>query len=469
MYADTSPGIASKMPQTSLQEKQPSQLHLQGSKPASLKRKRRNTELSEDSENIYPPSKISTLAHSPYSESCHSGSHASDGSRTPQQQSSPLKEQQGPATWSELRSSTCFLTPSASSSESNRPSPLPTLPWADGSQVWALMCLGDQKTLTQRDPQMFQRHPTLQPRMRAILLDWLIEVCEVYKLHRETYYLAMDYIDRYLSTHQNVPKNQLQLIGITCLFIAAKVEEIYPPKIAEFAYVTDGACTEDEILGKELIVLKGLGWNLSPVTAPGWLNIYMQVESGDWSRPNTFIYPQYGGLQYSQAAQLLDLVTLDERSLKFPYSHLAAAAVYHTQGRECALRVSRLSWEQLAPCARFLSAFANTVAEEGSELLLRSTVPPVESHSGSGLRASVPNIVMDESHRIQTHVVDLNMLEKAQQRLATEGLTLEPIERETNLDNIASPNRSGILTPPSSSQKSSPTPPRLPLQLHPYT
>lgn len=74
---------------------------------------------------------------------------------------------------------------------------------------------------------MFQRHPTLQPRMRAILLDWLIEVCEVYKLHRETYYLAMDYIDRYLSTHQNVPKNQLQLIGITCLFIASKVREIF--------------------------------------------------------------------------------------------------------------------------------------------------------------------------------------------------------------------------------------------------
>lgn len=70
---------------------------------------------------------------------------------------------------------------------------------------------------------MFQRHPTLQPQMRAILLDWLIEVCEVYKLHRETYYLAMDYIDRYLSIRHDVPKNQLQLIGITCLFIASKV------------------------------------------------------------------------------------------------------------------------------------------------------------------------------------------------------------------------------------------------------
>lgn len=59
--------------------------------------------------------------------------------------------------------------------------------------------------------------------MRAILLDWLIEVCEVYKLHRETYYLAVDYLDRFLSTNAKISKTRLQLIGITCLFVAAKV------------------------------------------------------------------------------------------------------------------------------------------------------------------------------------------------------------------------------------------------------
>lgn len=206
----------------SLQEKKSSQTYLQGGKAQSLKRKRRATELSEDSENIYPPSKVPSLSQAPYTESCHS-TQSVDSACTPQHQTSPLKEQQEPATWSELRTATCFLTPSASNSSSSRPSPLPSIPWADGSQVWSHMCLGDQKTLVQRDPQMFQRHPTLQPKMRAILLDWLIEVCEVYKLHRETYYLAMDYIDRFLSIHLNVPKNQLQLIGITCLFIASKV------------------------------------------------------------------------------------------------------------------------------------------------------------------------------------------------------------------------------------------------------
>ena len=50
------------------------------------------------------------------------------------------------------------------------------------------------------------------------------QVCEVYRLHRESYYLAIDFIDRYLLTVRDVQKQQLQLIGITALFIAAKLE-----------------------------------------------------------------------------------------------------------------------------------------------------------------------------------------------------------------------------------------------------
>jgi len=50
-------------------------------------------------------------------------------------------------------------------------------------------------------------------RMRAILFDWLVEVCEVYKLHRETFYLAVDFIDRFLGSTTNMPKTRVQLIG----------------------------------------------------------------------------------------------------------------------------------------------------------------------------------------------------------------------------------------------------------------
>ena len=52
----------------------------------------------------------------------------------------------------------------------------------------------------------------------------LHQVCEVYRLHRETFYLAVDYVDRYLSVERNIAKTRLQLVGVTALFAAAKME-----------------------------------------------------------------------------------------------------------------------------------------------------------------------------------------------------------------------------------------------------
>ena len=46
----------------------------------------------------------------------------------------------------------------------------------------------------------------------------------MYRLHRETFHLAVDFVDRYLSSQRNVAKQRLQLIGVTSLFIAAKIE-----------------------------------------------------------------------------------------------------------------------------------------------------------------------------------------------------------------------------------------------------
>ncbi len=51
-----------------------------------------------------------------------------------------------------------------------------------------------------------------------------VKVCEVYHLHRETYHLAIAYVDQYLCNTNNLPKSKLQLLGITALFIAAKIE-----------------------------------------------------------------------------------------------------------------------------------------------------------------------------------------------------------------------------------------------------
>ncbi len=56
--------------------------------------------------------------------------------------------------------------------------------------------------------------------MRSILIDWLVEVGEEYKLHTETMFLAVNYIDRFLS-FMSVQRGKLQLVGTACMFIAA--------------------------------------------------------------------------------------------------------------------------------------------------------------------------------------------------------------------------------------------------------
>lgn len=118
------------------------------------------------------------------------------------------------------------------------------------------MIYKEEATLKSRNSDIFSDKTSYLIRMRAILLDWIMEVCEVYHLRRSTYHLAVDYVDRYLSIKPNVPKTQLQLLGVTCLFVAAKMEEIYPPKLSEFSYVCDGACTDQQILQCEVVLLK---------------------------------------------------------------------------------------------------------------------------------------------------------------------------------------------------------------------
>jgi len=56
--------------------------------------------------------------------------------------------------------------------------------------------------------------------MRAVLIDWLVEVAEEMDLSSDTLYLSKNYVDRYLSM-KRVRRGEVQLLGITCLVIAA--------------------------------------------------------------------------------------------------------------------------------------------------------------------------------------------------------------------------------------------------------
>lgn len=73
--------------------------------------------------------------------------------------------------------------------------------------------------------------PLIKPKMRVILLDWISQVSQDLNLMRETFYLAVSVVDRYLSCQVLNDLKDLQLIGLTALIIACKIEEIRPPSI----------------------------------------------------------------------------------------------------------------------------------------------------------------------------------------------------------------------------------------------
>ena len=111
--------------------------------------------------------------------------------------------------------------------------------------------------------------------MRAILVDWLVEVCEEYRLNSETLYLAVNYTDRFLS-QMSVLRGKLQLVGTASMYIASKYEEITPPDVSEFVYITDDTYTKVQVLRMEHLLLKVLDFKVTAPTANWFLNHHLR-------------------------------------------------------------------------------------------------------------------------------------------------------------------------------------------------
>ncbi|CAN6340109.1 unnamed protein product [Urochloa humidicola] len=112
--------------------------------------------------------------------------------------------------------------------------------------------------------------------MRAMLIDWLVEVTEGYRLVPETLYLTVNYIDRYLSV-KDISRNRLQLLGVACLLIAAKYEEICPVQVEELCYVTDNSYTKEEVLQMEASVLNYLKFEMTVATPKCFLRRFVHA------------------------------------------------------------------------------------------------------------------------------------------------------------------------------------------------
>jgi cyclin B len=112
-----------------------------------------------------------------------------------------------------------------------------------------------------------------------------------------------------------VSRQKLQLVGITALFTACKYEEIYPPDLRDFVYVTDKAYTKKQILQMEGKMLKELNFNITFSSAYLFLQRYSKLMQSD---QKTYLMARY----------LIELAQVEYGLIKYSPSHLAASAIY---------------------------------------------------------------------------------------------------------------------------------------------
>lgn len=101
--------------------------------------------------------------------------------------------------------------------------------------------------------------------MRQILVDWLVDVHTSFELREQTLFLALAYLNAYAAVH-DITKHEYQLVGVACLWIASKYEEIYPPRMRNYVEVTDSSYSTAELKAMEGRILLALSFNLTRIT-----------------------------------------------------------------------------------------------------------------------------------------------------------------------------------------------------------
>ena len=154
----------------------------------------------------------------------------------------------------------------------------------------------------------------INEKMRAILVDWLVDVHGKFKMHHQTLFLSINLIDRYLE-QTPMPRTQLQLVGIACMFLASKYEEIYPPDLKEFVKCCDHTYSAEQIIQIESSILLLLNFDLVFSSCFHFFELFSQKIA-------------FEGAGYHLGLYLLYLSTLEFVMAKYRPSVVAMAAIY---------------------------------------------------------------------------------------------------------------------------------------------
>ncbi len=164
-------------------------------------------------------------------------------------------------------------------------------------------------------PNFMENQTDINNRMRAIVVNWMIEVHDRFKLLPDTLFLSVIIFDRYMSIINNIKKERLQLIGVTSLLIACKYEEIFSPEVRDFVCILDRTYEKEDLMEQENLMLKILKFEVTYPTSLRYFEI-LRVEFG--------IEEKY----YNYGHYLLELCLIDCRFSRYMQAIIATTVCF---------------------------------------------------------------------------------------------------------------------------------------------
>ena len=90
------------------------------------------------------------------------------------------------------------------------------------------------------------------------ILFLFLQVHWKYGFMPETLFLAINLMDRYLSSQRDLSRIMLQLVGITAMFVASKYEETNVPCVQDFMNISKHFYIGNDVLQMVCIIIDAL-------------------------------------------------------------------------------------------------------------------------------------------------------------------------------------------------------------------
>jgi hypothetical protein len=107
------------------------------------------------------------------------------------------------------------------------------------------------------------KNHTITPDIRTKMIDWMVEVLWSYRSEPSTFFLASHIMDLFLSLTSGFNKEDIHLIGIVCIYIASKMEDIVPLRMVNVVKsIGYNYFSEEMIKTAQAHILKTIDYNI---------------------------------------------------------------------------------------------------------------------------------------------------------------------------------------------------------------